>query len=485
MEYTIERLPESQVAVDVELESERVEKALNQASRRIARKVRIPGFRPGKAPRSIVEARFGRASLYEEAIDELVREAYREILGKEEFNPVAEAELDVTSLEPFAFRLTIPVYPTITLGDYQSLRFAEEVGAVTDEDVAAVLERLQAEQTMWQTPDPPRPAELEDRLTADLVGRTGENEFEQRSNVQIALVSEAHVPGFAEGLVGAEIGQTVEVNVTLPEDLEEEALAGQEATYSVTIHDIKEPEVPPLDDDFAVSFGQEDTLEEMRARIRQELEEAEEQRARGRVLDQMVEAIVEGAETDIPQVLVHQEAEGLFESQETQLRRLQISMPQFFDYTGKSEEEFREELRETALERVRRSLVLQEFASAEDLAEQEDLAEKLEDRLLSIARGEMGKSEAQVEPEHDEEASAAVADAEPPEGIALDDEPGPGETDDSPESPPETTATPEQAGEESPARDLETSAPDGEEETEQSATTQAPETDPEDGDSDA
>lgn len=424
MQYTIERLVESQVAVDVQLESARVEKALNQAARRIAQKVRIPGFRPGKAPRNIIEARFGRASLYEEAIDDLVRGAYREILENGEFDPIAEAELDITSIEPFAFRLTIPVRPTVTLGDYRSLRFAEAVEGVTEEDVQAVLDRLQAEQTIWQTPDPPRPARQGDRLTVDWIEREGDETVQDQANVPLAL-GEADLPSeLSEGLLGVESGQTVEIEATLPGDPQEEQ-PDREVVYTITVRDIKEPEVPPLDDEFALSFGQEKTLEEMRGRILGELEEIETRRARGRVLDQMIEAIVEGAEIDMPQALVNLEADELYKAQEAQLRSSKISMAQFCTFLGKTEEEYRDQLKEGARVRVRRSLVLQEVAQAEGLADEDDLAEKLEQRLLAIARGELAEdaevadeprgdgSPGEVEPETD---AAAQAASEPSRG---------------------------------------------------------------------
>ena len=417
MKYTIERLPESRVAIDVEIDPERVEKALNRAARRISKRARIPGFRPGKAPRYIIEARYGRAALYEEASEELLQRSFEEILEQGEFDPVGSAELESLNLDPFAFRLIVPVRATVTLGDYHALRFHEEHKEVTEEDVLAVLEHTQEEQTIWKEPDPARPAQTGDRLLVDLIGQAGERELENREQVELTLGEEHLLPGFSEALTGAETGQTIEVTTTLPEELEDEELAGQAATYTVTVHTIREPEVPPLDDEFARSYGQEETLEEMRARIRGELEEAARNEARSRVLDQIFDALVEGAEVDMPQVLVEREADLMFEQQQSRIRSIHISLTQYLQALGKDEEEYRQELREAAPDRLRRSLVMQEFIRAEGLTgEGEELQKSLEERLLALARGEI---EAVAEPTEDaptaEEAESAAAEEEPAE----------------------------------------------------------------------
>ena len=388
MKYTIERLPESRVAIEVEIEAEQVEKALNRAAQRLSRQYRIPGFRPGRAPRYIIEARLGRGALYEEAAQELIRQAYQEILQKGEFEPVHQAELETIQMEPFSFRLIVPVRPSVRLGDYRSLRFPMEVPEVGDADVERVLERLQAEQTVWKVPEPPRPARLGDRLTAELVGRVGEREFEHLPQAELTLGDPDLLPGF-EALVGAEVGRTVEVQTTLPENLEDKELAGRPATYTVTVQAIYEPEVPPLNDEFARFYNQE-SLDALRASIRRDLEETAQRQARARVLERMLRALDEGATVDMPQALVEEVARSLYQDREKQLRRLKVSMAQYLRWTGKKEEELLGELREVAAERLRSHLVLQEFVRAEGLeGEGEALQKAIEERLLAIARGEV------------------------------------------------------------------------------------------------
>lgn len=388
MKYTIERLPGSRVAIEVEIEAERVEKALNRAAQRLSRQYRIPGFRPGRAPRHIIEARLGRGTLYEEAAQELVRQAYQEILQKGEFEPVHQAELETLQLEPFSFRLVVPVRPSVRLGNYRALRVPMEVPEIGDADVERVLANLQAQQTVWKVPEPARPARLGDRLTVELVGRVGEREFERHSQAELTLGDPDLLPGF-EALVGAEVGQTVEFQTTLPESMHDKDLAGQTATYIATIQAIHEPEVPPLDDELARFFGHE-SLEALRTHIRRELEEQARKEARERVLSRMLREVVQGATIDMPQALVEEESRVLYRERESQLRRLKVSMAQYLQWTGKKEEELLGELREVAAERLRNYLVLQEFVRAEGLeGEGEALQEAIEERLLAIARGEV------------------------------------------------------------------------------------------------
>ncbi len=388
MKYTVERLPESRVAIEVEIEAEQVEKALNRAVQRLSRRYRIPGFRLGRAPRYIVEARLGRSALYEEAAQELVSQAYREILQKGEFEPVHQAELESLQWEPFSFRLVVPVRPSVRLGDYRALRFPMDVLEINDADVEQVLKHLQAQQTVWKVPEPARPARIGDLLTVELIGRVGEHEFERSSQAELTLGDPKLPPGF-EALVGAEVGQTVEFQTTLPEDMEKQDLAGQIATYTVTVQAIHEPEVPLLDDELARSCGQE-TLSALSAHIRRELEERAQKEARERVLDRMLREMTRGATVDMPQALVEEESRALYKERENLLRRLKVSMAQYLRWLGKKEEEFWEELREVAAERLRGRLVLLEFVRAEGIEDKgEGLQKAIEERLLAIARGEV------------------------------------------------------------------------------------------------
>jgi trigger factor len=393
MKYTIEELPESRVAIDVEYEQQVLEAAVDRVARRLAQRARIPGFRPGKAPRYIIEMHFGRSTLYEEASEELIQKAFQEIMDKGEVDPVGQAHVEALELEPFSFRLIVPVRPAVTLGDYRALRFPEEVQEITDEDVEHALQHMQDDQTVWQEPDPLRPAQAGDRVTVDLLGVSGEKTIEDHKGAEIIVGNEDLLPGF-EALVGAEVGQTLEIETTLPEEMKEEELAGQPATFTVTIQGLKEPDAPPLDDDFARNFGEgEETLAELQARLRGELEELARKRAREEVLVQMLDAVIEGATLEMPQAMIDSEAEALFEEQANQLKSYGITMDQFLQYSGQSEEEFRERFTAEAPGRLRRYLVLRELIRVEGIEEGPEMQEQLEELMLAIARGELEAAE--------------------------------------------------------------------------------------------
>lgn len=424
MKYTIEKLPQSEVAIQVEVDEEEARRAIDRAVQRLSRNYRIPGFRPGKAPRYIVEAHFGRAAIYDEAAEDLARQIYPEILQTGQFEPVGRASLQNINPEPFSFRLIVPTRPTIRLGDYRTLRFPLEISEVTEDDVQHALEHLQAEQTIWKEPEPLRPARPGDMLTIDLVGRSGEREIERRQQVDVRVGEEEIPPGF-EALIGAEVGQTLEIATTLPPDLEDADLAGQPAMYTITVRALKEPEVPPLDDDFARTFSHEQSLEELGARLRRELKEAAQKSAREKVLDQMMQAIIDGAEVEMPRVMVDMEAQSLYEEQEERLRRLHVPMHRYLEWINKTRDEYREQLTEVAPARLRRYLVLQELIQAEGLqGEPDQVIRQLEQRLLDIASGALAESQEEAPlPPAESPAPPREAEAPPTEPAAEEGSP--------------------------------------------------------------
>lgn len=414
MRYTIERLPESRVAIDVELEAEVVEKALERASQRLSRRHPIRGFRPGKAPRRVVEAVYGRGALYEEAADELIARAYAEILQQKEFEPVAEATLDAINYEPFSFRLVVPVEPTVTLCDYRSLRFPLEPEPVTEEQIDARIEELRLAQLVWREPEPPRPAALGDRCLVDMRLRYEDGTEKSYEDVDVVLEAGSFLPGLAEGLVGAQVGEVREIEIAFPEDVANQALAGHKVHATVTVRAIRAPELPPLDDDWARSLGREETLAELRARIRREMEEEALKKARAKVIGQMIDAIQEQSTIDVPEVLVEREAERVADDLARLLVRAGTS-ERFLKAQSMRDKELRDKYMALARAQLRRTLVLSEIIRAEQLevtpeevqqelaaladeGEEDDeerlvnargrvLIRKLEERLLDIALG--------------------------------------------------------------------------------------------------
>jgi trigger factor len=419
MRYTIERLPESRVAIEVELEPEVVEKALDRASQRLSRRYPIPGFRPGKAPRRVIEAMLGRDTLYEEAVDELVDRVYQEILMQSDFEPIASATLERISYQPFSFRLVVPVVPTVVLGDYRSLRFPLEPEPVTEEQVDARIEELRRAQLVWREPDPPRPAARGDRVLISGVIRYEEGNQAPLEEMEVVLEGEGFLPGLTQGLIGAQVGEVRELDVAFPDDLTNERLAGKRVHLTLIVRSIKAPELPPLDDDWARSLGQGETLAELRARLRRELEAEALAEAREKVFERMLQAIEEQSTVDLPQVLVDQEIDWMIGRVREGLQARGTSLQRYLEWRGITEDQLREEYRELARKQVRRALVLPPLTLAEGLEvtpeeleeelsrEEADTADatereadahtrvlfaKLRERLLAIALGQVPES---------------------------------------------------------------------------------------------
>src|SRR3954447_8064018 len=252
----VERLPESQVLLDISTDEQEFEKALQRAYRKVVNQVRLPGFRPGKAPRMIIERMLGREVLIEQADRDLLDPLYQEALKKEDINPVGEPEVEIYQTEPLAFKVTVQVYPTIDLGDYESVRVEPKSVAVTDEQVEETITRLQQNQSPWEEPAEPRPAQEGDRVTVDVAVREAGSEEPYRE----PLVDSVYVLGrdnlfeqLRDALIGMSVGDEQTVEIPFAEDNEgvEAGMRGKTMTYTLTLKKVEEQHLLPIDDEFA------------------------------------------------------------------------------------------------------------------------------------------------------------------------------------------------------------------------------------------
>lgn len=395
MKVTTERLPDSQVVLEIEVDRERLERSLDQAYRRLAARTRVPGFRPGKAPRPVVERYLGHSTLLREALDQLVPEVYEEAAREEGIEPIAPPDFEITSLEPVTFKATVPVRPTVDLGDYRSLHIEREPVQVSDEQVQAALEDLRRRYAYLQPVN--RPVQFGDTVLAEIVGwdengrevvHEEEAEFTIREDVPISL------PGFVEQIIGMRPGETKEFSIQAPEDFRDPDLAGKTVTYRITVQEVKEETLPDLTDEFARRVGEGfTTLSLLREHVRSDLRRQAEEAARRRDQERALDALVAQARVEFPQVLVEREIDRIIADQTgplTSARDLERQLQR----VGKSEEELRAELRPQAEDKVRRSLVLTEFARAEGItvtpedvdAEIERMAEGLSDQQANQVR---------------------------------------------------------------------------------------------------
>ena len=398
MKVTTERLPQSQIALQIEVEDERLERAKKAAFRRLAAKVRIPGFRPGKAPRAILERHLGEHAILHDAVDRLMPELYREALDQEAIDPVDKADYELVTEEPLVAKFTVPVRPTIDLGDYTSLRVENEPVVVEPERVDEGLEALRHRYATLEPVE--RPIEWNDIVRADVDATVNGSSFVHEEDAEFRLIEGQTVslPGFAEALLGHEKGDEFEFELTVPDDAPDERLRGQQAHYRLHLKEIKQENLPELDDDFARQVGEgfADPAA-LRARVEDDLREALENEAQHRYHDRILEALADQVQPEYPPVLVERETERLLQEQSgaTQPQRSgrggrtdREALERYLQHVGKSEEELRAELAPIAEGRIRRSLVLSEVTEAEHILVADEEVEAEIERLTSGVGGQ-------------------------------------------------------------------------------------------------
>lgn len=376
VKVSTERLPQSQVALQVEVDNERLEQAMESAYRRLAAKVRVPGFRPGKAPRAVLERHLGEDAIRQEAIDRLMPQVYKEALEQEAIEPIDRAEYELVTEQPLVAKFTVPVRPSVDLGDYASLRVPREPVFVEPERVQEGLEALRRR---YATLEPiARPVRWGDIVRADVEGTLDGAVFVREEDAEFRLQEGRTIslPGFVEALVGHEKGEDFQFEVTAPEDLPDQRLRGRPARYRVRIKETKQEVLPELDDDFARQVGEGfPSLAALRSRVEEDLRQALEREAEHHYHDQILDALLERVGLEYPPVLVERETDRLLREQlgGSQARSgrggagSRDQLERYLQRLGKSEEELRAELRPLAEARVRRSLVLSEVTEAEHI----------------------------------------------------------------------------------------------------------------------
>lgn len=387
MEYrrvklTTERLPNSTVRLDIAADPDEFAHAYERAFRRISQRVAIPGFRPGRAPRQLVERRIGREYIVAEAQRELMDRLYRQAIEQESLMPVAEPSVEIYQEEPLAFRVEVQVYPTVELGDYHAIRVEPRTVEVTDADVDAVLENLRLQQAVWKEPAEPRTPREGDQVIVDLQAFEGDEPFQSPLEGAAFVLGESNLfPQIEEALKSLRPGETAEFDISFAEDDERVSpeLRGKTLHYRVTLREIKERELPELDDSFAASVGDFDSLAALRARIRDDLLRQRALAAREAVVAEAIDKLIEQATIDLPPALIDREVEHELEHLRQRLREQNSSLEEYLRLREQTLDDLRAELRPQAERRLRQFLALDAFAKAEGLAvTEDDLAAEIE-----------------------------------------------------------------------------------------------------------
>jgi trigger factor len=388
VKITVEHLPQSTVRLDIAADPEEFDAALERAFRRISQQVQVPGFRPGRAPRALVERRVGRELIVAEAQRELMDRLYREALQQHRLTPVAEPEVEIYQDEPLAFRVEVQVYPQVDLDGYRDIRVEPREVEVTEEEIDQVIEGLRRSRAVWKTPDEPRQPRDGDQVIVDIEAYEGEQPFQEPLRQATFVLGESNL--FAEidqAIRSLRPGESAEFDISFAEEDERVSpeLRGKTLHYRVTVHEVKEAELPEVNDEFAQSLGVA-TLSELRDRVRRDLLREKAQAARAEVLEQAVQRLLEVATVELPPALVERQVAADVERLREQLRQRGSSLEGYLRFQGKTLEEFKEELRPQAEARLRRYLVLEAFAEAEGIAvSEEELVAEIE--RLALASG--------------------------------------------------------------------------------------------------
>ena len=386
MSLQVEKLEKNMAKLTIEVPAGDLEKALQNAYKKQKNKIVLPGFRKGKVPRQMIEKMYGAEIFYDDAVNELMPKAYAEAYEECELDIVSRPEVDVVQIEkgkPFIFTAEVALKPEVTLGEYKGLEVDKISTRGTQKEIEEKLKE-EAEKNARTVTVEDRAVENDDEVIMDFEGFVDGEAFEggKGENYPLTIGSGSFIPGFEEQLIGVETEKEVEVKVTFPEDYHAEELKGKEAVFKCTVHEIKAKELPEIDDEFAAEVSEFDTLDEYKAELKAKIKEQKESEGKRKQEDQAVEKAVENASYEIPEAMI---TTNISQMEEDFARRMQsqgLTMEQYYQFTGMTEEKMEEEMRPQAVKRIETRLVLEAIAKAENI---EISDEKLDEEIKKMA----------------------------------------------------------------------------------------------------
>ena len=368
MKVTRDKTENSQAFLTIEMEPPEVEESLEAAYRRLVKKTNVPGFRKGKAPRVMLERYIGRENLLEDALNSLIPRACEDALKEQEIEAFARPAIEITQTEPLIFKATVPLAPTVNLGDYHSLRLKPEPVASTKKDVVSVIERLRHQQATWEPVE--REIGFNDLAVFDIESAVSDKPFINQKGAQYQVTENypAPLPGFSEQLVGLKRDEEKEFALQTPKDYPDKELADKEARFKVRVSEVKQERLPELNDEFAKGIDPKfKTLNSLRKQVADNLKLRAEEKAKRDFEEKVIDAVVNLSTVEFPPILVEMETSRLLDQQSRHWRESGRSLDEYLASINKTEEELREELRPAALERVTRSLVLGKISEQEKI----------------------------------------------------------------------------------------------------------------------
>lgn len=395
MSFKVEELGKSMVKLTIEVAAEEFEKAMETAYQKNKNKLSVQGFRKGKAPRAMIEKMYGAGIFYEDAANELIPDAYEKAAVESGLDIVSRPEIDLVQVEKgkeFIFTAEVAVKPEVTLGEYKDVEVEKTDIAVSDEEVIAELDRVREQNARILTVED-RPVADGDETVIDFEGFVDGVPFAGGKGEDYKLVIGSHsfIDTFEEQLIGKNIGEEVDVNVTFPTEYHAAELAGKPALFKVTVKAITAKELPELDDEFAVDVSEFDTLDEYKEDIKKNLLEKKEKEAKFAKEDKVVDKIIENATMEIPDAMIDTQTRQMAEEYAQRLQMQGLSLEQYFKFTGMNANSFMENLKPQALKRIQCRLVLEAIVKAENIEVSEEELDKEFDTMAQNYRMEKDK----------------------------------------------------------------------------------------------
>lgn len=395
MSVQVENLEKNMAKLTIEVSAEDFEKAMDKAYHKNKNRINVPGFRKGKAPRAMIEKMYGAGIFYEDAANAVIPEAYEKAAQESDLNIVSQPEIDVTQIEKgksFIFTAEVAVKPEVVLGEYKGIEVEKADVTVSEEELNAELDRIREQNSRTIDVDD-RAAQNGDMTVIDFEGFVDGAAFEggKGEDYPLTLGSHSFIDTFEEQLIGKNIGEETQVNVTFPEDYQAKELAGKPALFKVTIKEIKVKELPELDDDFAQDVSEFETLAEYKEDVKKTLSERKEAQAKNVKEEKVVEKIVENASMDIPEPMLREQVRQMADEFAQRVQSQGLTVEQYFQFTGMDRNKFIETLRPQALKRIQSRLVLEAVAKAENItATEEDIEKEISD-MASMYQMEVEK----------------------------------------------------------------------------------------------
>lgn len=395
MSVQVEKLEKSMAKLTITVEAAKFDAAVDSAYQKNKGKIALPGFRKGKAPRAMIEKMYGTGVFFEDAANELIPEAYETAAKESELEIVAQPEIEVTQMDKgtdFIFTATVAIKPEVTLGDYKGIEVEKKEAEVSEEEITAEIDKAREANSRLITIED-RATEDGDTVIIDFDGYVDGKQFEggYAEGYTLVLGSHSFIDNFEDQLVGKNLGEDVEVNVTFPEEYHVDELKGKPALFKVKIKEIQKKELPELDDDFAQDVSDFDTLDEYKADVEKKILENKENQIKREQEDQIIEKIIENAQMEIPQQMIAAQTRQMTQEFAQRLQSQGLSLEQYMQFTGLTPQKMMEDLEPQALKRIQSRLVLEAVVAAENIEASDEEIDKELENMASMYQMEIDK----------------------------------------------------------------------------------------------